>query len=91
MFSSAMIFTRETTPAAMRRGTVVMSCSTPSTRKRTRSSRPSGERCTSDAPALDGLGDDLVDELDDGGVFGGLVQGDDLIALLLLGLDRALV
>ena len=32
----AMIFTREITPATMRRGIVVLSLSTPSTRKRTR-------------------------------------------------------
>ena len=45
-----MIFIRETTPAAIRRGTVVTSRSTPSTRRRTRSSSPSGVRCRSDAP-----------------------------------------
>ena len=45
-----MIFMREITPPAIRRGTVVASCSTPSTRKRTRSSRPSGARWMSEAP-----------------------------------------
>ena len=45
-----MILTRETTPAAILRGTVVMSWSTPSTRKRTRTSRPSGARWMSEAP-----------------------------------------
>ncbi len=79
-----MIFTRETTPAAIRRGTVVMSCSTPSMRKRTRTSLPSGAKWMSLAPALDRLADDLVDELDDGRVFGALVQRDDLAVLLLL-------
>ena len=48
--SSAMIFTREITPGATRRGTVVTSLSTPSTRKRTRRSRPSGARWMSEAP-----------------------------------------
>ena len=61
-----MILMRETTPATIRRGTVVTSASTPSTRKRTRISRPSGSRWMSDAPLLDRLGDDRVDELDDG-------------------------
>ena len=42
MSRSAMIFTRETTPATIRRGISVDSRSTPSTRKRTRMSRPSG-------------------------------------------------
>ena len=50
MSSSAMIFTREITPRAIRRGTVVTSLSTPSTRKRTRRSRPSGARWMSEAP-----------------------------------------
>ena len=44
-----MIFTRETTPATMRRGMCVVSRSTPSTRKRTRMSRPSGSKWMSDA------------------------------------------
>ena len=45
-----MIFTRLITPLTIRRGTVAESCSTPSTRKRTRRSLPSGDRCTSEAP-----------------------------------------
>ena len=51
-----MIFTRETTPGdhpARDRGGLL---STPSTRKRTRMSRPSGSRWTSEAPSLDRLG-----------------------------------
>ena len=51
MSSEAMIFTRETTPAVMRLGIVVVSRSTPSTRKRTRMSRPSGSKWMSDAPS----------------------------------------
>ena len=47
----AMIFTRDTTPATMRRGIVVLSLSTPSTRKRTRISRPSGSKWRSEAPS----------------------------------------
>ena len=46
-----MIFTREITPAIIRRGIVVVSMSTPSTRKRTRMSRPSGSKWRSEAPA----------------------------------------
>ena len=46
-----MIFTRETTPATIRRGIVVVSRSTPSTRKRTRMSRPSGSKWMSEAPS----------------------------------------
>ena len=49
MSRSAMIFTRETTPATIRRGIVVVSRSTPSTRKRTRISRPSGSKWMSEA------------------------------------------
>ena len=45
-----MIFTRLMTPGTIRRGTVAESWRTPSTRKRTRSSLPSGARCTSEAP-----------------------------------------
>ena len=45
-----MIFTRLMTPLTMRRGTVAESMRTPSMRKRTRSSWPSGDRCTSEAP-----------------------------------------
>ncbi len=45
-----MIFTRLMTPETMRRGTVAESWRTPSMRKRTRSSLPSGERWTSEAP-----------------------------------------
>ena len=47
----AMIFTRETVPAIMRFGIWVVSRSTPSTRKRTRISRPSGSKWMSDAPS----------------------------------------
>ena len=46
-----MIFTRETVPATMRRGMWVLSRSTPSTRKRTRMSRPSGSKWMSEAPS----------------------------------------
>ena len=46
-----MIFRRLTTPAVMRFGTTVRSCSTPSTRKRTLISGPSGWKWTSEAPA----------------------------------------
>ncbi len=46
-----MIFTRETTPATIRRGIEVVSESTPSTRKRTRMSRPSGSKWMSEAPS----------------------------------------
>ena len=35
-------------------------------------------------PALDGLPDELVDELDHGRVFGGLVQRDDLRTVVAL-------
>ena len=51
MSRSAMIFTREITPATMRRGIWVVSRSTPSTRKRTRMSRPSGSKWMSEAPS----------------------------------------
>ena len=89
MSSSAMIFTRETAPAAIRRGTVVMSCSTPSMRKRTRTSRAVGREVDVRCTPLDGLADDLVDELDDGRVLGALVKRYDLGAVfffvLLLG------
>ncbi len=50
MSRSLMIFTRLIAPATMRLGIVVVSCSTPSTRKRTRSSRPSGAKWMSEAP-----------------------------------------
>ena len=46
-----MIFTRETMPGTMRRGIWVVSRSTPSTRKRTRISRPSGSKWMSEAPS----------------------------------------
>ena len=46
-----MIFTRETVPAIIRRGIWVVSRSTPSTRKRTRISRPSGSKWMSEAPS----------------------------------------
>ena len=51
MSRSAMIFTRETVPATIRRGICVVSRSTPSTRKRTRISRPSGSKWMSEAPS----------------------------------------
>ena len=50
MSRSDMIFTRLMTPETMRLGIVVVSISTPSMRKRTRRSLPSGSRWTSDAP-----------------------------------------
>ena len=53
-----MIFTRLMTPLTMRRGTVAASCSTPSMRKRTRSSWPSGVEVDVGGALLDGLGDD---------------------------------
>ena len=46
-----MIFTRDTTPGTMRRGIVVVSWSTPSTRKRTRMSLPCGSKWMSEAPS----------------------------------------
>ncbi len=82
MSSSAMIFTRETAPAAIRRGIVVMSWSTPSMRKRTRDFLAVGREVDVRGAPLDGLADDLVDKLDDGRVFGALVQRDDLAAVL---------
>jgi len=51
MSSSAMILARETMPPTIRRGTVAVEARTPSTRKRTRSSRPSGSRWMSEAPS----------------------------------------
>ena len=51
MSRSAMIFTREITPAIMRRGIWVVSRRMPSTRKRTRISRPSGSKWMSEAPS----------------------------------------
>ncbi len=51
MSRSPMIFTRETVPGTMRRGIVVRSWSTPSTRKRTRISRPWDSKWTSEAPS----------------------------------------
>ena len=45
-----MIFTRETRPAIMPRGTVVVSLTTPSTRKRTRIDLSSGSKWMSEAP-----------------------------------------
>ena len=47
----AMIFTREIVPGTIRRGMCVLSRSTPSTRKRTRMSRPSGSKWMSEAPS----------------------------------------
>ncbi len=45
-----MILMRDTTPRIMRRGTVAELASTPSMRKRTRISPPSGSKWMSDAP-----------------------------------------
>ncbi len=80
-----MILMRDTTPATIRLGTVISSLSTPSTRIRTRSSRPdrpcfTGLRLEVDVrcPALGRLGDDRMDEFDDRRVFGRLAQVDDL-------------
>ena len=50
MSRSLMIFMRDTTPATMRRGTVVEVLSTPSMRKRTPISLPSGWKWMSDVP-----------------------------------------
>ena len=70
-----MIFTRETTPATIRRGIVVVSLSTPSMRKRTRMSFVSpGSKWMSDAPSSTACGDHRVDELDDRRVLGGLAD-----------------
>ena len=77
-----MIFTRLTTPATMRRGTLAASESTPSTRKRTRMLPSPGLEVDVRGAQLDRLGDDLVDELDDRGVVRGLAQVDDLGLLL---------
>ena len=73
-----MILMREITPLTMRRGTVVASLRTPSTRKRTRMLGPVGLEVDVGGAALDRLGDDLVDELDDRRVVGRLAQVDDL-------------
>ena len=51
MSSSAMIFRRLMTPACMRRGTDMISCSTPSTRKRIMSSLAWGSKWMSLAPS----------------------------------------
>ena len=90
MFSSAMILMREITPAAMRRCTVVMSCEHAVDAEAHAQLAPVGSQVDVGGAALDGLRDDLVDELDDRRVFGGLVQGDDLGAFLavLEGLRR---
>ncbi len=45
-----MIFTRDTRPATIPRGTVVVSLTTPSTRKRTRIDLSSGSKWMSEAP-----------------------------------------
>ena len=45
-----MIFRRDTTPATMRRGTVIVSTSTPSMRKRTRIEPSSGSKWMSEVP-----------------------------------------
>ena len=67
-----MILMREMTRrATMRRGTVAASLSTPSTRKRTRISLLVGLEVDVRGAALDRLGDDLVDELDDRRVVAG--------------------
>ena len=58
--------------------------STPSTRKRTRS-RCRRARSGCRRRPVDGLGHDLVDELDDRRVVGGLAQVDDLGGSCLLG------
>ena len=79
-----MILMREITPATIRFGIVVVSWSTPSTRWRTRISPPSFSKCTSEAPVLDRLGDDRVDELDDRRVVGGLADVADVGELLVL-------
>ena len=51
MSSSLMIFSREITAPIIRFGTWAASLSTPSTRKRTRSSPSSGSRWMSEAPS----------------------------------------
>ena len=97
MSMSLMIFTRETTPEIIRFGTRAASYSTPSTRKRTRISPSSGSKWMSEAPSLDRLAEDRVDELDHRRVVGRLAQLGDLAALALVVLllvdrlgDRAL-
>ena len=97
-----MILMRETTPATIRLGTVVASVSTPSTRIRTRISRPAaldlrlGLEVDVGGAALGRLGDDRVHELDHRRVVGGLAQVDDLhrsgavVVLLDRLLDRVL-
>ena len=84
----AMIFTRETVPATMRRGMWVLSRSTPSTRKRTRMSRPSRLEVDVRGAVLDTLGDDRVHELDHGRVVRGLADLGDLVDLVLALLHR---
>ncbi len=51
MSRSPMILRREITPGTIFRGMLAVSASTPSTRKRTRMSRPSGSKWMSEAPS----------------------------------------
>ena len=85
-----MILMRETTPETIRFGTRAASCRTPSTRKRTRISSSSGSKWMSDAPSVDRLAEDRVDELDHRRVVGGLAQLGDVaeLGLLLVLVDR---
>ena len=78
MSRSAMILMRDTTPATMRRGTVVdvAEHAVDAEAHAHLACRPARSGCRS--AVLDRLGDDLVDELDDRRVVGGLAQVDDL-------------
>ena len=78
-----MIFTRDTRPATRWRGTVVESTTTPSTRKRTRTSVLLGSKWTSEAPRSHRVGDHRVHELDHRRLVGGLAQLDHLGGRLL--------
>ncbi len=73
-----MIFTRETTPGPILRGTVVMSVQHPVDAEAHARLLAVGREVHVGGALLDGLRDDLVDELDDRRVVVGLVQFDDL-------------
>ena len=81
MSSSAMILMRETTPGGHppRHGGDVLEHAVDA--EAHAQLAPVGRQVDVGGAALDRLGDDLVDELDDRRVFGGLVQRDDLPAV----------